>query len=102
MAFPCIGIGLLIAAFVRSGSEAGGLSWIAILPLQFFGGVFFDVGDNIFSKLIPTYYGTRAMRNIMIYGAGFGDVWLDMVINVLFGIGFIVIGLVVFNKRTQT
>lgn len=100
MALPCIGIGLIIAAIVKNGSEAGGVAWIAILPLQFLGGVFFDMGEGI-GKYIPTFYGSRAMRNIMVYGAGFMDVWPDLLTNILFGIGFIVIGLIVFHKKSQ-
>jgi ABC-2 type transport system permease protein len=101
MAIPCIGIGLIIAALVKSGSEAGGLSWIAILPLQFLGNAFFNLGEKGIMQFVPTFYGIRSMQKILIFGMGIGDIWMDLLVNALFGLGFIVLGLLIFHKKSQ-
>lgn len=101
MTIPCIGIGLIIAALVKSGSEAGGLSWIAILPLQFLGNAFFNLGDKGIMQAVPTFYGVNAMRDVLVFGFGFVDILPDLLINILFGIVFLTIGLVVYHKKSQ-
>lgn len=101
LAIPCIGIGLIIAAVVKSGDEAGGLSWIAILPLQFLGNAFFPLGDEGIVKFFPTYYGVSAMRKILLQGLDLGVVWPDLLTNFLFGVVFVVIGLIIFQKKSQ-
>jgi ABC-2 type transport system permease protein len=101
MTIPCIGIGLIIAALVKSGSEAGGLSWIAILPLQFLGNAFFNLGDKGIMQAVPTFYGVKAMRDILVYGLGIVDILSDLLIIIGFGVVFLSIGLLVYHKKSQ-
>ena len=101
MALPCIGIGLIIGALVKSGGEAASLSWMAILPLQFLGNAFFNLGNQGVVQFIPTYYAVLAMQNIMIRGFGWAQVWPDLLINVIFGVVLITIGLLIFKKKSQ-
>jgi ABC-2 type transport system permease protein len=101
MTIPCIGIGLIIASLIKNASDAGGLSWIAILPLQFLGNGFFYLGEEGIVRLVPTFYGIRAMQNILLRGWTFAEVLPDMLITLLFGIGLILIGFIIFSKKTQ-
>ena len=55
LAFTCIGLGLILASFVKSTSAAGGIAWITIMPLQFLCGAFFPIEIGV-SKFIPTFY----------------------------------------------
>ena len=101
MTIPCIGIGLIIASLIKNASDAGSLSWIAILPLQFLGNGFFYIGDEGIVRLIPTFYGIRAMQNIMLRGWGITEVLPDMLMTLAFGVVFLTIGLMIFNKKLQ-
>lgn len=98
---PCIGIGLIIGSVVKNGGEAGGLAWIAILPIQFLCNVLFNLGDNIIVKLNPATYGASAIQNVVVRGLGFADIWMDLMINLFMGIALIIIGLVIFQKKSQ-
>jgi ABC-type multidrug transport system permease subunit len=100
LAFTCIGLGLILASFVKSASTAGGLSWIIILPLQFLGGGFFPLESDI-TKFIPTFYTIRAIRLVMIYGAPLSLVWQDILITLGFGFVFTCIGMIIFTKKRK-
>jgi ABC-2 type transport system permease protein len=96
-AFMCIGIGLIIAAIVKDANSAGGLAWVAILPLQMLSGAFgMTPTDGI-----PTTFSVRAMQKILISGLGFADVWFDMLAILLYGIGFLALGIFIYQKKSQ-
>jgi ABC-2 type transport system permease protein len=101
MTIPCIGIGLIIASLIKNASDAGGLAWIAILPLQFLGNGFFYLGEEGIVQLVPTFYSIRAMQNIFLRGWSFLEVLPDMLTTLAFGAGLMVIGLIIFNKKLQ-
>ena len=100
LAFTCIGLGLILASFVKSASAAGGLAWIVILPLQFLGGGFFPIESNI-TKFNPTFYTIRAIRQVLIYGASLSSVWQDILITLGFGFVFTCIGMIIFTKKRK-
>ena len=100
LAFTCIGLGLILASFVKSASAAGGLAWITILPLQFLGGGFFPLESNI-TKFVPTFYTIRAIRLVLIYGAPLSSVWQDILITLGFGFVFTCIGMIIFTKKRK-
>ncbi len=98
--FTCLGIGLILASFMKSSSSTG-LVWLIILPLQFLGGVF-TYGVNLpLGEYIPTTYANHAMRLIMTSGlTSWEAIGLDVM--VLFGTGiiFTVIGVLLFQRKT--
>ena len=100
LAFTCIGLGLILASFVKSASTAGGLSWIIILPLQFLGGAFFPLESNI-TKINPTFYTVRAIRLVLIYGAPLSSVWKDILTILGFGFVFTSLGIFIFSKKRK-
>lgn len=100
LAITCIGIGLILAAVAKDANAAGGLSWIVILPMQFFGGAFGNLSPGL-QKVFPTYYAVNAMRRILISGLGWDAVWQDIMINLGFAVMFIIIGLALFKWKTR-
>ncbi|MHA1340503.1 MAG: ABC transporter permease [Promethearchaeota archaeon] len=100
LSFTCIGIGFIIASFAKNPDSAGGISWIFILPLQFLGGGFWYMGGS-FVKIIPSYYSINGLRQILVYGLGWSDVYQNIIINLIFGAIFMTIGLVMFSKKHQ-
>ncbi|MFX1374257.1 MAG: ABC transporter permease [Promethearchaeota archaeon] len=98
--FTCLGLGLLLASFTKSQSSAGGLAWFIILPLQFLGGVFFEM-DNPISKYIPTAYAVHAMRLVMISGVtAWEAIGTDVLVLVGFGLVSTLLGIILFRRKT--
>ena len=100
LSLTCIGLGLILAGVTKSANSAGGIAWIFILPLQFLGGAFFPMYGFI-TKLVPTSYATNAIRSVLIYGMGWTAVWQDILVVLGFGMLFTIIGLIIFNKKSQ-
>ncbi|MFX1596517.1 MAG: ABC transporter permease [Promethearchaeota archaeon] len=97
VAFTSLGFGLILASVVRTASSAGGLAWFIILPLQFLGGLLTAPIINF----IPTSLAADAMRAVMIDGSiAFDLVGLRMIYVVLWGVGLILLGIILFQRKT--
>lgn len=100
-AFSCLGIGLLLASFIKTESSASGLSWLIILPMQFLGGIFSYGVEMPLSQFIPTSYAVHAMRIIAINGITSWDALAgDITFLLLFGIISTIIGIILFYRKT--
>ncbi|MFX1338916.1 MAG: ABC transporter permease [Promethearchaeota archaeon] len=98
--FTCLGIGLILASFMKSSSSIG-LVWLIILPLQFLGGVF-TYGVNIpLGEYIPTTYANHAMRLVMTSGlTSWEAIGMDIMFLIGTGIAFTIIGVLLFQRKT--
>ncbi len=98
--FTCLGLGLLLASFTKTQSSAGGLAWFIILPLQFLGGLFFEM-DNPVSGYIPTTYAVHAMRLIMVSGVtSWEAIGTDILVLLGFGLVTAILGIILFQRKT--
>ena len=98
--FTCLGIGLILASFIKSSSSIG-LVWLIILPLQFLGGVFFYGVDVPLGEYIPTTYANHAMRLAMTSGlTSWEAIGLDIMVLLGTGIVFTIIGVLLFQRKT--
>ncbi|OLS12470.1 MAG: ABC transporter [Promethearchaeota archaeon CR_4] len=103
--FTCLGLGMIVAGVVKSSNAAGGFSWFIILPMQFLGGLFFNMGSSStldVTDFIPAAYAASAMRKVGIYGLGFTDIWVDWLVCICTGIVAMVVGLILFSRKTKT
>ncbi len=98
LSFISISIGILIGVSTKSEEVAGVTSFLVILVLQLVGGTYFRVDPNI-SQYIPTRYAIQASQFILLEGQGFDAVSTLLGINLLFGILFFVVAMVVFRFR---
>ncbi|MFX0018040.1 MAG: ABC transporter permease [Candidatus Hermodarchaeota archaeon] len=97
VAFTSLGFGLLLASFVKTASSAGGLAWFIILPLQFLGGLL----TAPVLGFIPTSLAAEAMGAVMIYGStAFDPVGLNLIWVTIWGIGLIILGILLFQRKT--
>ncbi len=97
VAFTSLGFGLILASFVRTASSAGGLAWFIILPLQFLGGLL----TVPLVGFIPTSLAAEAMGAVMINGSiAFDLVGLNIIFIAIWGIGLIVLGILLFQRKT--
>lgn len=95
--FSSLGFGLLLASFVKSASSAGGMAWFIILPLQFLGGTL--ISDPVL-EFLPTSLAVRAMRSILAGNIDFGLLGLQLIFIVLWGVGVILLGILLFRRKT--
>ncbi|MFX1459103.1 MAG: ABC transporter permease [Promethearchaeota archaeon] len=97
VAFTSLGFGLLLASFVKTAGSAGGLAWFIILPLQFLGGLL----TAPVLGFIPTSLAAEAMGAVMIYGStAFDPVGLNLIWVTIWGIGLIILGILLFQRKT--
>ena len=97
VAFTSLGFGLLLASFVKTASSAGGLAWFIILPLQFLGGLL----TAPIIDFIPTTLAAEAMGAVMTYGStAFDPVGLNLILIAIWGIGLILLGILLFRRKT--
>ena len=98
--FTCLGLGVIIASFVKTQSSAGALVWFIILPLQFLGEVFFTV-DSPITNFIPTSYVNHAMRLIITSGVSSWEaIGMDILVLLGFGIVTTLLGIILFQRKT--
>jgi len=95
--FTSLGFGLLLASFAKSASSAGGLAWFIILPLQFLGGTL--LSDPLL-EFLPTSLAVRALRSLLAGNYNIGVLGLQLIFIALWGIGVIIIGILLFQRKT--
>lgn len=97
VAFMSLGFGLLLASVVKTAGSAAGLAWFIILPLQFLGGL---TGEPILD-FIPTSLARDALIAVMLDGSiAFDVVGLNLILVALWGLGLILIGILLFQRKT--
>lgn len=83
-----VGIGLLTAAFTVTFKKGNALAVAATAVTTLFGGVLYPVESlgrlAPVSSLIPTTWAGRALRSILLGGAGVGDVARELLVLALF------------------
>ena len=106
--FSAAAIGIFLGTVARSMPQLGLLIIITIVPLQLLsGGVTPQESmpasiQNIMA-LTPTTYFVRLAQAILYRGAGFSDVWRDMLLMTGVGACFFTVALIRFRKAvTQT
>ncbi len=78
-----LAIGYAISSFARNTESAASYANLVTFPMLFLSGVFFPVSSmpdwlQPVLNVLPLKYLVDALRQPMMYGRGFGDVWLDL------------------------
>ena len=78
-----LSIGYAISSFARNTEAAASYANLVTFPMLFLSGVFFPVSSmpdwlQPVLNVLPLKYLVDALRQPMMYGRGFGDVWLDL------------------------
>ncbi|MBS3736875.1 MAG: ABC transporter permease [Candidatus Bipolaricaulota bacterium] len=87
-----VSLGLLIAAFAENEQQASNLGTLIAVPLSFIVGAFFPLPTLAIGRLfgsifeiydmLPWTHAADALRTLLIYGGGFGEVVVDVVLLV--------------------
>ncbi len=100
LTFSALGLGLLLASFLKSYNQAGVFVWFIILPLQFLGGLFTYGNEFAYSFLFPTFWAVHALRMVMLYGI---DSWsvigFDITYLIIFSLVVLIMGILLFRRK---
>lgn len=79
LAISAVSFGSLISVFANSELQVVQLMPVAIIPQVFFSGLIpldtIPYGLGKLGYLTPVFYGCSALKNVMVMGNGFGEIW---------------------------
>jgi len=100
-----INLGIFISAFARNEFQMVQFIPLVILPQTFLCGLLWPVEQmngylQWVAKFLPLTYAVDGLREIMVWGKGLGEVWVDLVVLIAFAVGISVI--TAFSLRITT
>jgi ABC-2 type transport system permease protein len=89
--------GLMLGTFARTMSQAGGLSILLAMLFAALGGCWWplEITPPIYQtivKALPSTWAMQGLTDIIVYGKGLGEVWLNAVVLLAFAAIYFVIG----------
>lgn len=105
LALTALSLGTLISAFANNEFQMIQFIPIIIVPQVFFSGLFSLDTMSIYLRWIgtvmPLKYGADALRNIMIRGAGWDRIWIDVLVLAAFTLCFMFLNIVALKKHRK-
>jgi ABC-2 type transport system permease protein len=108
-AIAVVGVGLIVAAFSKTVSQAFIIANFPLIFFMFFSGAiyplprirFFEVAGRVIGlyDVIPPTHAVVALNKILTLGAGLGDVLYEVVSLVLLSALYFAIGIWLFHRR---
>jgi len=101
--FSFVGLGILVSAIAAEQETATQLLFMFQFPMLFLSGVFFPIllMPPIMQKIayaIPLTYAINALRKVMVLGAGFAAVKIEILVLLIFGAITLFISVPVFKR----
>ena len=101
--FSFVGIGILAVSSSKNQSTGTTIVNLIMFPMMFLAGIFFPIQQmpwfmQDISKIIPLTYAADAMRKVMLLNANIGDVIIQILILVAFGIVTMSIAIILFRR----
>jgi len=95
---PFFGLGLLSATFIIIFKQGSPISGLLAVSSGLLGGVLYPVAVlpswlKPLSDLLPITYGLEAMRQVLLNGAGLGDIYTQLVILLIFSVVLLATGI---------
>ncbi len=110
-AFSVIGMGLVVASFCRTSTEALLLANLPMVLMMFFsGGVFpiqriplFNLGGRSFAlfDILPQTHAVLALNKVLTLGAGPGEVIYEVAMVLALSVIYFAVGVWVFGRRVM-
>ena len=107
-----VALGLIIASIAKNEDQAGSLAPAIIVPVSFLTGAFFQIPTITFTEdflgtgtsfelfdWLPWTQCSNALRKVFIYGSGFEEVGLNIVLLIIFTVILFIIGVVLYHKK---
>jgi ABC-2 type transport system permease protein len=89
--------GIMLGTFSRTMSQAGGLSILFAMLFAALGGCWWplEITPPIYQtlvKVLPSTWAMQGLTDIIVYGKGLSDVWLNAVVLLIFAAIYFVVG----------
>ncbi|MCA0985984.1 ABC transporter permease [Guptibacillus algicola] len=105
LALSALTLGILLSAFAKNELQMIQFIPLVIVPQFFFAGLFNleTISDYLswLGPLTPLYYGADALRDVMIRGQGFSEIWVDLLVLGGFSFVFIVMNVFALKKHRR-
>ena len=101
--FSFVGMGILISAMVEEQETAMTIMMTLTFPMLFLSGAFFPLQQmpgfmQAISKFVPLTYLVEGLRQVMVLGAGIGQVWRPVTVLLAFGAVTLAIAIPAFKR----
>src|SRR5208283_1463381 len=101
--FSFVGLGIVMTSFAKDQETAQMMMMTLMFPMMFLSGVMFPIQVmpwymQDISKFLPLTYASDALRKVMVLGAGVGDISMDLIILIAFGVIMIAIAVPLFRR----
>jgi len=103
-----ISLGLLVAAFSKSEKHANTLGMLVAVPMSFVIGSFFPLPRAVIGEffgrafqaydVLPWTHTVNALRSVLTFGSGLGNVVYDIVMMVVLTIILFILGVICFSR----
>jgi len=96
------GIGFIIGALGKDMMSVMAWGMVTLIPLfipSF--GVMFPGAVTGWVKVIPSYYLIDMVHRVANFGAGWGDIWLNLLILLGFDIALVLIGIMALRRKSR-
>lgn len=105
MAICFIGLGMFFGSLFNE-KQTGGIAWIVILPAIFLGDVIFPIeaiggAFQDIGNALPFAHASQAAKDVMMEGAGLGDIATDLGWVLGYTLIFFTLGVLCFRWRTK-
>ncbi|MEM2899722.1 MAG: ABC transporter permease [Thermoplasmata archaeon] len=100
--FSFIGLGIVLTSFASDEETAMMVMTAIQFPMMFLSGVFYPIQQmpwfmQIIAKFLPLTYAVDAMRKVIVLGAGLEDIFLDVMVLLIFGLVMLAIAVPAFR-----
>ena len=102
LAATALTLGMMLSAAARTEFQMIQFIPVVIIPQVFFSGLFpletIDPWLRAIGLVFPLTYGAEAMREVMIRGGGWTDIWPNLMVLAGFSIAFSIINILALKK----
>jgi ABC-2 type transport system permease protein len=101
--FSFVGLGVVLTSFAKDQETAMMIMMTLMFPMMFLSGVFFPIQQmpwymQDISKVLPLTYAAKALREVMVLGAGIPAISTEVTILIVFGVVMTSIAVPVFRR----
>jgi ABC-2 type transport system permease protein len=97
-----LGLGFTVSGISKTTESVPALANLVVFPMLFLGGTFFPIDSmptwlQYISKVLPLTYFSTALRDIMTKGAGFKDIYINMLIMFVWALVLVTLAVMTFS-----
>lgn len=105
LSISALTLGILLSSFAHNELQMIQFIPIVIIPQLFFSGLFNldTISDAVswIGPLTPLYYAADALRNVMVRGQGFDQIYMQLTVLLGFSLGFVLLNIMVLKQHRR-